>query len=154
LFHIQTRRPDSARRAAPDGGTMSPRHIDKPRERLSSIFTLLIEALEAQDRQDRPGEARAFREFAELALKQVPARGVFAPVEDDLYAAIDRIAMRHLGLEMPRKAFTNVTEQIEPFATRDRIRQAAGHMQTISDHAYFYAGLAFGMVFVQLGASR
>jgi len=84
----------------------------------------------------------------------VPARGVFAPAADDLYTAIDRIAMRHLGLEMPRRALDSATDRIEPFATRDQIRETAGHMRTVSDHAYFYTGLAFGLVFVQLGLSR
>jgi len=33
------------------------------------------------------------------------------------------------------------------FDRRDKIEQAALHVQTVSDTAYFYAGLMFGLAF-------
>ena len=63
------------------------------------LLTLLIEALEEQDSHDRPNEARALRAFGELALKQVPTRGVFAPADGKLDIAIDDIARKYLGTD-------------------------------------------------------
>jgi hypothetical protein len=43
------------------------------------------------------------------------------------------------------------TESVEPFEARDQIRAAATHIQTVSEQAYFYGGLAFGITLVQFG---
>ena len=97
------------------------------------LMTLLIEALEEQASHDRPDEAKALRAFGELALKQVPTRGVFSPADGELYAAIDLIAKKHLGLTTPRKNFFAATAKVEPFALRDEIESAANHLMTVSE---------------------
>ena len=118
------------------------------------LMTLLIEALEEQASHGRPDEAKALRAFGELALKQVPTRGVFSPADGELYAAIDVIAKKHLGLTTPRKNFFTATAKVEPFAMRDEIESAANHLMTVSDQAYYYAGLAFGVTLVEFCALR
>lgn len=60
---------------------MSPRRIKKKAAGNLSLLGLLIAALEEEESHDRPNEALALRAFGELALKQVPARGVFSPAE-------------------------------------------------------------------------
>ena len=129
---------------------MSPRH-SRALTHLP-LLTLLIEALEEQESHDRPNEAKALRAFADLALRQVPTRGVFSPADGHLYSAIDQIARKHLGLEAPRKQFFAATAAVEPFAKRDEIESAANHLMTVSDQAYYYAGLAFGITLVDFCA--
>jgi hypothetical protein len=79
---------------------------------------------------------------------------VFAPIESELDSAIDKIANRFLGFEKPRKEFFDATAGVEPFAKRDEIESAANHLRTVSDSAQFYAGLAFGIIFVEFRATR
>jgi hypothetical protein len=57
-------------------------------------------------------------------------------------------------LKGPRKAFFEATAGVEPFAKRDEIESAANHLQTISDQAHFYAGLAFGVTLADFGRVR
>jgi hypothetical protein len=152
LFHIQTRRPDSA--LVPKEDVMSPRRTKKAAGALSPLLALLISALEEQASLDSSDEARALRAFGELAVKQIPTRGLFAPMESELDRAIDQIAKGHLGLKTPRKEFFKATATVEPFAKRDEIESAANHVQTVSDHAHFYAGLAFGITLVDFRAIR
>ena len=121
---------------------------------LAPLLRLLIEVLKVQESKDRPGEAAALRAFGELALMQVPSRGVLAPNEDELYDAIDRIARKHLGLRRPQKEFYRATNTVEPFTKRDEIESAANHFRTVSDLAYFYAGLAFGVTLAHLSTIR
>ena len=70
---------------------------------------------------DRPNEAAARWAFGELALKQVPARGVLSPADGKLYKAIDEIARKHLGLKTPRTSFFDAIAKVEPFAKRDEV---------------------------------
>ena len=120
---------------------------------LSPYLMSVIAALE-QDAAERPGEAQALRAFGELALVQIPRRGVFAPADGELYSPIATIADRHLGLRVSRTAFLDATAAVEPFARRDEIQSAANDFQTVSDLAYFYAGLAFGVTFADLRSFR
>jgi hypothetical protein len=96
------------------------------------------------------GHARALRELASLALTKVPARGIFDPTsrgEHDLFAAIDGVASRHLGMSRARAAWKRAMREARlQLETRDRIEHAAQQVQGVSDTAYFYAGLAFGLV--------
>lgn len=121
---------------------------------LVPIVRLLIEALEEQESKDRPGEAAALRAFGELALVQMPSRGVLAPNDDELYDAIDRIARKHLELRIASKEFYRATGAVEPFTKRDEIESAANHFRTVSDVAYFYAGLAFGVTLADVVTRR
>jgi hypothetical protein len=124
---------------------MSRRTEKKSARALAPLLSLLIEALKEQETNDRPGEAAALRAFGELALIQVPSRGALAPNDDELYNAIDRIARKHLGLRKASKEFHRATGEIEPFTKRDEVESAANHIRAVSDMAYFYAGLAFGI---------
>jgi hypothetical protein len=98
------------------------------------------------------GHARALAELASLALRKVPARGLFDPAirgEHDLFTAIEAVAIKHLGRRAARTRWRQSLDAPRlPFEARDDIESAAQQMQAISDTAYFYAGLAFGLVYV------
>ncbi len=125
---------------------MSPRRAGD----LSPLLLFVIDALEAQASRERQREGQALRALGELARVQIPARGVFAPTENELYQAIDAIAARHLGYAVAAKALRIKLADVEPFAARDEIATAANHMRTLSDLACFNAGLAFGVTFADL----
>lgn len=129
---------------------MSRRREKKSARALAPLLCLLIEALKEEETKDRPGEAAALRAFGELALIQVPSRGALAPNDDELYDAIDRIARKHLGLRKASKEFHRATGAIEPFTKRDEVESAANHIRAVSDMAYFYAGLAFGITMMTI----
>lgn len=129
---------------------MSPRRAGG----LSPLLILVIEALEAQVGKDRQREGDALRAFGELARVQIPARGVLAPTENELYQAMDRIATTYLGLSNPRKAFRAALASVEPFAKRDEIECVVNQLRAVSDIAYFNAGLAFGVTFADLKSIR
>jgi hypothetical protein len=88
----------------------------------------------------------------DVAIRKVPARGVFDPAirgEHDLFAAIDAIATKHLARSAARTRWRRAIDAPRlPFEARDEIEGAAQQMQAISDTAYFYAGLAFGLAYV------
>jgi len=100
------------------------------------------------------GHADALRELTALAMRKVPARGVFDPTvrgEPDMYDAIDSIARAHLELAAARSAWrTAIKRAALELEARDALEQAAMEVQSASDTAYFYAGLMFGVVFVSL----
>src|SRR5262245_45725119 len=125
--HCSTSRPPTGPRRSCAGwrNTMPPHHPKKVARTVSPSLQLLIAALEEADGHDRPGEARALRALAGLAVKQVPTRGVFAPTEADLFTTIEQVAKEHLGLEMPRRVFFAATAQVEDFTDRDAIEAAA-----------------------------
>jgi hypothetical protein len=135
---------------------MSPRRISKAAGTLSPTLVLLVKALEQQHAQssDRRGEANALRALGELAVLQIPGRGVFAPNDGHLDNAIDEVAVKHLGFKVARKEFFGATSTVEPLAKRDEIETAANHLQSISDRAQFCAGLAFGITLVEYDAIR
>jgi hypothetical protein len=92
------------------------------------------------------GAARALAEFSALARWVVPTRGVFVPNDNEVAVAIERIAKQHLDLERARKAFRDALSVVEPFEQRDAIASAQNLTQIVSDEAYFYAGLAIGVM--------
>jgi hypothetical protein len=107
--------------------------------------------VESAEQECPPGHAETLRAMTTLALRKVPARGVFDPTvndEDALFAAIDAIATAHLALAEARrrwrKALANAGLDVD---RRDGIEQAALEVQTVSDTAYFYAGLGFGLAY-------
>jgi hypothetical protein len=135
---------------------MSVRRPAKAAGPLSPTLVLLITALEQQDAHshDRPGEAQALRALGQLAVRQVPARGVLAPIESPLDLAIDEIAGQYLGFREARTALVRATSVVEPFAARDEILSAQNHLRSVSDRTQFYAGVAFGVTLVEFGAIR
>lgn len=95
------------------------------------------------------GHAAALRELSMLAFRKVPARGIFDPTargDDDVFAAIERVAHTHLELMSARDAWRAALDAAAlTMERRDEIESAALQVQSVSDTAYFYAGLAFGL---------
>jgi hypothetical protein len=127
---------------------MSRRRTTKA-ERVSPVLARLIEAAEqhGEDAEGRElaGAAHALREFGSLARRTVPIRGVFVANNTDVCVIVDRVAKQHLGLDDARAEFREALKVVEPFDQRDPIESAHGHVRAVSEEAYFYAGLAFGV---------
>ena len=98
------------------------------------------------------GHAEALLELTALALSKVPARGIFDPAargEHELFAAIESVAQSHLELAGARTAWRAALDAAGlSLNERDEIERAAVQVQGVSDTAYFYAGLAFGLAAV------
>jgi hypothetical protein len=133
---------------------MSRRRSTKP-VKLSPALARLIEAAEQHsedaESSDIKDAARALREFGSLAWWVVPIYGVFVPNDDEVSVVVERVAMRHLGLEQARAEFRDAVASIEPFDQRDAIESAHGHVRSVTEEAYFYAGLAFGVTMTSSG---
>jgi hypothetical protein len=105
--------------------------------------------IQAAERECPAGHAHALRELTSVALVKVPARGIFDPTsrgEHELFTIIDGVASRHLGMAQARAAWLRAlrVSRLE-LQARDRLEEAAQRVHAISDTAYFYAGLAFGL---------
>jgi hypothetical protein len=104
------------------------------------------------------GHARALRDLTDLAVRKVPARGIFDPAsrgDDELFTAIEVIANRHLGRTRARATWRAAVRGAGlEFEARDRIERAALQVQGISDVAYYYAGLAFGLTWLSVYRDR
>ncbi len=100
------------------------------------------------------GHAEALVELTALALRKVPARGIFDPGaggEHELFAAIESVAKAHLELADARAGWqAALAAGALAFDRRDAIERAALQVQSVSDTAYFYAGLAFGLAAVAI----
>jgi hypothetical protein len=112
----------------------------------------------AAGRECPKGHAGALRDLAALAMTKVPSRGIFDPSsrgEQELFTAIEVIANRHLGRTRARAAWRSALRRgnLELHA-RDRIERAALQAESVSDTAYFYAGLAFGLTWVSIHRDR
>jgi len=96
------------------------------------------------------GHGKALRELSALAVRKVPARGIFDPGargEHELFAAIESVAQTHLELAQAKVGWRAALDAAAlDFGRRDAIEGAALEVQAVSDTAYFYAGLAFGLV--------
>jgi hypothetical protein len=107
--------------------------------------------VQAAEQECPRGHASALRELTALALHKVPARGIFDPAvrgEEDLFAAIESVAKAHLELVEARVAWRSALEVCSlNLDQRDGVEQAALQVQSVSDTAYFYTGLAFGLAF-------
>jgi hypothetical protein len=112
---------------------------------------MLRRLIRAAEVECPPGHAKAIRELTALALHKVPARGVFDPGthgEDELFAAIDAVARAHLELADAREEWRTALDALGATTEqRDEVERAALQVQSVSDTAYFYAGLAFGLTF-------
>lgn len=100
------------------------------------------------------GHAEALQALTALALHKVPARGIFEPgtrEEPELYSAIESVARAHLDLAEARAGWRAALKAAQlPIERRDDLETAALEVQSASDTAYFYAGLAFGLTFSYL----
>jgi hypothetical protein len=96
------------------------------------------------------GHAQALTELVALALRKVPARGILDPTvrgDHDLFTAIESVANAHLRFGHARSACRAALDAADlDLEARDAIERAALEAQSVSDSAYFYAGLAFGLV--------
>ena len=112
----------------------------------------------AAERECPRGHAPALRELTALAVRKVPSRGIFDPTargDQDLFTAIEVIANRHLGRTRARAAWNTAVRGARlELEARDRIEAAALQLQSVSDTAYFYAGLAFGLTWLSVYRDR
>ena len=99
---------------------------------------------------DVTGAADALRELGELALWALPIHGVFVHNNNEVAVRITKVANARLGLKEARREFTDALNAIELFENRDRIESANNHIHTVSDAAYYYAGLAFALTLADL----
>ena len=97
-----------------------------------------------------PGHAAALLELMSLAIRKIPSRGILDPTargEQDVFAAVEAAARSHLELAQARRAWRESLDAADlTLERRDAIERAALETQGVSDTAYFYAGLAFGLV--------
>lgn len=119
-------------------------------ERISSLLRLLAESLDARRTSDRPQVGTALREFGRLARLQIPAYGVLPLSNDQLFDAIDAIAVKHLNLAAAREEMNAAVARVEPSASRDEIEVAVDQVCAVLNVAYFNAGLAFGVTLSDL----
>ena len=119
-------------------------------ERISPLLKLLVDSLDARRSQDHPEVAAALRELGTMARLQIPARGVLPLSDDQLFDAIDAIAVKHLNLAAAREEMNAAVARVEPLATRDEIEVAVDHVCAVLNVAYFNAGLAFGVTLADL----
>ena len=118
----------------------------------------LRHVLRAAARECPRGHAQALRDLTALAVRKVPARGIFDPTargEQDLFRAIETVADRHLGRTPARAAWKAAVRGGRlDLGARDRIERAALQVQGVSDTAYFYTGLAFGLTWLSVYRDR
>lgn len=121
------------------------------RPSLKSLPPLFRRLVRAAEEECPDGHAEALAAFIALALQKVPARGIFDPGtrdENEFYAAVQTIAKAHLELDDALTAFRRAMKAANlAFEPSNDIESAAHRVQNESDTAYFYAGLAFGLVF-------
>lgn len=118
-----------------------------------SLPPLLVRLIRAANRQGRPDAAQALAAYGQYALVAIPTGGVLPRDEYELYTVVEQVARKHLGFTEARRAFTRATESIEPLERRDSIQSAAVEFQGVSDAAYFYVGLAFGITMADIGGA-
>lgn len=123
-----------------------------PAVTLADCPATLRHLIRAAEVECPPGHSKALLELTVLALLKVPSRGIFDPGvrgEDDVFAAIESVARAHLDLSEARAAWRAALDGAAlDLDRRDEIERAALQVQSVSDTAYFYAGLAFGLASV------
>lgn len=96
------------------------------------------------------GEAQALAELGQLAALTAPAHGVLAPSED-VCRDIDRIAQRYLRRSQAEQNLRLALDSISGVEHRDALDVAHVLLVDITERAYYYAGLAFGISFIERG---
>jgi hypothetical protein len=61
------------------------------------------------------------------------------------------LAKEHLDWEKARGEVRAALSAVQSFELRDPIESAENHFRSVSDEAYFYAGLTFGITIAELG---
>jgi hypothetical protein len=126
---------------------------------LPPLLVRIIEAAakEPADASPRNGHAAALAVLGRWALQRVPARGVLAPDGDVDYRAIEDVAGRYLRFRVATRALREMLAVAKAGGVAskvDEIESAANWVRSISDNAYYYAGLASGVVFAELTVRR
>jgi hypothetical protein len=123
---------------------------------LPPLLIRIVEAAEqtAAQTDNRKEHAAALAAFGEWALTTVPARGVLAPASDADYQAIEKIADRHLKFDVASRAFRNALAVVRSSTNVDELESAENWVRAVSDNAYYYAGLAAGVVLADLSVRR
>ena len=129
------------------------RHRSRKGKGLSPVLIRLIQAAkyagEDAEGRDIRGTADALREFGTLALWALPIYGLFVPNNNDVCMVVERVAKEHLGFDEARREFREALKVVGLFEHRDPIESAHNHVMGVSDNAYFYAGLAFGVTLAE-----
>jgi hypothetical protein len=110
--------------------------------------------LAPDDPVDRAGHDAALSELGQWALVYVPSHGVLAPAEDDAYTAIQKVAVRHLQYGKARASWSKALRAIESIELRSEVESSQNWMQSESDNAYYYAGLACGITLADMATIR
>ena len=130
------------------GGNLSRRRSNGDRD-LPPLLVWLIKAAKHAGKDaegaDIGGAPEALRGFGALASRALPIYGVFVPNNPDICVEIERISKAHLGLDQARREFRK-RKVVEAFEQRNAIESAHTQLRTVEDEAYYYAGLAFGIV--------
>ena len=125
----------------------------KKSQTLSPLLVRLIEAAEhtGQDADGRNirGVAKALREFGRLAAWALPIHGVFVPNTEEIVVIVQQVATRHLDWNKARGEVRAALNAVERFELRDPIETAENDLRAVSEEAYFYAGLAFGLTLAE-----
>jgi hypothetical protein len=114
---------------------------------LAHVVELAIYAEEQDEANDRTGEAGFFADVARL--QNMGFRGVLAP-DPALYKPIEDLAKEHLDWADAKNEFYTALESVKKFKRRDAIESAHTRVLDVSDTAYYYAGLAFGLALADL----
>jgi hypothetical protein len=121
------------------------RHRSKRARRLpESVHRLITAARHPLADRDHAANPDALRALGKLAVVTIPTRGVFVAHDSDVCLAIDKIAKAHLGLDEARREYREALKAVPQFGDRDPIETAVNHILSVSDEAYFCAGLILG----------
>lgn len=107
-------------------------------------------AFAARNNGRRRGEAAALANFAHLAQLSIPARGVLAPIDNDVIEAIHAVSSAHLGHDRAARAFRRSLRRVKTFELRDAVDAAHTDVLLATATAYYYAGLAWGLTFMDI----
>src|SRR5258708_1718523 len=95
----------------------------------------LRRVVQAAEHECPRGHADALRELTALALRKVPARGIFDPAaqdEEELYVAIEAVARAHLELAQARNAWRGALESSGlSLERRDELERSALQVQSV-----------------------
>ncbi len=116
--------------------------------RLDRLIRAARTARHDAEGRDTRAVARALDEFGRLASWAIPVHGLFVPNNNDVCAAVEAAARAHLDLDTARRELTRHLKVVSTFEQRDAIETAQTQVRLVYDEAYFYAGVAFGVTFV------
>lgn len=116
---------------------------------VARVIDLAYYAEEHDESTSRDGEAAFFEAVAELAAQNVGFRGVLSP-DPELYKPIEDLAKEHLDWVDAKRELRESLDRVKKFKRRDAIECAHTRVINVSDTAYYYAGLAFGLTLADL----